>query len=135
MAPKDTRRGSDRTRILVIDDEPFVAKAVSRTLRTAGYEVEACLEWPDVADAVRRLQPRLILLEADVAGMSGDEAVEVLRAQLDGATEAPAIAFYSSEPEDRLERLSRDCDVTGYICKSTPSDGVLQRVAELIRMG
>jgi PleD family two-component response regulator len=129
------RHTGRRMRILVIDDEPFVAKAVSRTLRTAGYEVEACLEWPRVAAVVRRLHPQLILTEAGVAGLTGEETVEVLRTQLAGDTTSPRIVFYSSQPVDRLERLARDCGATGYICKNTPSVGVLLRVAELIRTG
>jgi len=119
-------------RILIIDDEPFIAKAVSKTLRAAGYEVDSCLEWLEVSKAVHRMQPNLILLDVNMPVLTGDKVCAILRAHMTGPLEASKIVFYSSEPVEQLRRLVDECGADGYIPKNTPSDRLLSRIASLV---
>jgi len=135
MSAAEQQSAGTKARILIIDDEPFIAKAVSKTLRADGYEVEACLEWLQVSKAVHRMQPHLILLDVNMPVLTGDKVCAILRAHMKGTLEESKIVFYSSEPVEDLKRLVTECGADGYIPKNTPSDRLLARIAALISLG
>ena len=50
-------------KILVVDDDPVILKALSWDLEHAGYEVLTAVDGPDAFAVVRRQRPDLILLD------------------------------------------------------------------------
>lgn len=50
-------------KILVVDDDPVIQKALSWDLEHAGYEVLAAVDGPEAFAVVRRQRPDLILLD------------------------------------------------------------------------
>jgi CheY-like chemotaxis protein len=76
-----------RWRILVVDDEPSVARAISRLLTSMGHEVQVELE-PQAAVHRLRADPLafdLLITDQTMPGMTGDlvaRAVREIRADL-----------------------------------------------------
>jgi len=54
--------------ILIVEDEPKLAKLLSNYLRQAGYEPECLENGLDVLPRVRERMPALILLDLNAAG-------------------------------------------------------------------
>lgn len=83
----DGASGAASVRVLLVDDEPEVRALLKRALtRSDGLAVVG--EASDGAEAVRMagdLAPDLVVLDLNMPGMGGEEALPLLREQLPGA--------------------------------------------------
>jgi DNA-binding response OmpR family regulator len=122
----------DKTRVLIIDDEPFIAKAAAGLLRKGGFEVSTCLEWLQISHAVHDAKPDVILLDVNMPVLKGNDICEVLRGRMKKSLKQAKIVLYSSEPEPYLARLVGECGADGYILKNTPGAELLRKVRELV---
>lgn len=98
-AARDDMAGDRKARVLIIEDEMFIAMDLARIVRNMGHTVtETARTHQEGMDAFRQQQPDLILSDIQLAdGSSGIEAVdEILR-----IAEIPAI-FITSFPERLL---------------------------------
>ena len=67
-------------RVLLIDDEPNIAEAISFILTRDGWEVTHLAEGGGAAEAARRLSPALVILDHMLPGMSGLDILIAIRA-------------------------------------------------------
>jgi len=67
-------------RILVVDDEPDIARLVAHYLEQESYEVEQAQDGPTALDMARRDRPDLILLDLAMPEMDGYTVIQELRA-------------------------------------------------------
>lgn len=58
-------------KILVIEDDPGISAIICHTLRTAGYEVTACVEGNYAWEAIEKINPDLITLDMMLPGVDG----------------------------------------------------------------
>ena len=65
--------------ILVIDDEPYILRALSYLLAREGYKVETASNGEDGLARVRELHPPLIFLDIMMPKMSGYEVCEEIK--------------------------------------------------------
>src|SRR5215208_4457872 len=65
-------------RILVVDDSEIVLDVVKETLEEAGYEVHIRNTPFQLLQAVRTVDPSLILLDVNMPALSGNKALEIL---------------------------------------------------------
>ncbi len=66
-------------KILVVDDELEVCKALEEFLVLKGYSVDTAQNGPDALEKVRNDPPQIILLDIIMPGMSGMEVLEAIR--------------------------------------------------------
>jgi len=66
-------------RILVVDDEEMVCRAISEVLRLDGHEVEVLSSPGDAIELCKRRHFDLIFLDYFLPEMSGDQVVTILR--------------------------------------------------------
>ena len=59
--------------ILIVDDDPLIQKAFTKSLRIHGYETEVAMDGFDAGIKVMRLKPDLIILDLIMPGMDGFE--------------------------------------------------------------
>ena len=67
-------------RILVVDDEPQVARSISRVLEDAGFEVENASSGEDALVHLSRERPDLVVLDIIMPGIDGIEVCRRIRA-------------------------------------------------------
>jgi two-component system NtrC family response regulator len=66
--------------ILIIDDDPAVRSSLSFLLKNAGYEPETAATPEEALSVVRKITPRLILMDMNFSlGTSGREGIELLQ--------------------------------------------------------
>lgn len=94
-------------RVALVDDEPDFREPVARFLRKAGLEVVGVESVEDLADLMSSFRPDVIVLDVNLPGESGMEAVQRLREE----TRAGLIMVTARTGEqDRLMGLQYGAD-------------------------
>jgi two-component system, OmpR family, response regulator BaeR len=117
-------------RVLIVEDEPKLAKLLVDYLRASGYETDCVDDGREVVPAVQRHRPDLILLDLMLPGLGGLEVFKAVRAVAD----IPIVMVTALVEEvDRLVGLELGAD--DYICKPYSPREVVARVKAVLRRG
>ncbi len=115
-------------RILVVDDEPQMRRALRASLRGEGYQVEVAASGAEALQAAQRLEPHLLLLDLGLPDMDGAEVCARLRT----FTQAPIIVLSVRETEaDKVQALDRGAD--DYLVKPFGIGELLARIRAALR--
>lgn len=100
-----TRKGAEpfMIKILFIEDEPALQKALGDFLQRQGYEVAAALNGADGLAAARRDRPDVVLLDLVLPRLSGMEVLERFREDPNLAT-VPVIVLTNVESNEAVEQ-------------------------------
>ena len=112
--------------VLIVDDHPLTREALGALLTQHGFSVVGQASGGEEAiGAARRLQPRLVLLDLSMPGLSGLEALPRLR---EAAPGCEVVVLTASGTEENLLSAIRG-GAAGYLLKSEPPG----RIAEFLR--
>ena len=111
--------------ILIVDDSPFMLRTMSFILEKAGYATATANSGQEALAKARTLHPRLILLDAVMPDMDGQEVLEVIRN--DPALHGTRVVIVSGSEADELPHA------VGYVQKPFTSDQILATVAALLQ--
>lgn len=115
--------------ILIVDDEPAVAKAIQRVLRGAGYSTEIAFDGFKAGSALVRNKPVLMTLDLKMPGMDGLEVIQHVRSHSD--IHDTAILVISSVEETLLKQaILKGAD--GYLHKPFNNDELIETIKRLI---
>jgi DNA-binding NarL/FixJ family response regulator len=117
--------------ILVVDSNAGTRSRVAAVLERMGYETHQAQNGREALEAARQVQPALVLLEVNLAEVSGYEVCRELR---DRFGDDIAIIFLSgdrTEPYDRVAGLLLGAD--DYIVKPFDEGELLARVRSALR--
>src|SRR5450631_4848784 len=115
-------------RILVVDDEIEIMRALQRSLSAHGYEVFTASNGEDALEAITQHRPDLMLLDLGLPGMSGLEVCKQVRAQ----SNLPIIVLSVKDAErDKVHALDLGAD--DYVSKPFGINEVLARVRVALR--
>ena len=115
---------SNNTKVLVVEDEPFISELYVRALKAEGYEVKVT---PNGDQALKDAQTNafdIILLDIMVPNMTGTEILRRLRdSQLTPQLKAKIIVTTNLELSDE-GRSAIESQADGYIVKAevTPKE-------------
>ena len=119
---------TDRTLILIVEDEAKIAELLRDYLQQSNFETHWIDSGDKVDDWVRRNDPDLVLLDLMLPGKDGLTVCRELRAH----SEVPIIMVTARVDEiDRLLGLELGAD--DYICKPFSPREVVARVKALLR--
>ena len=77
--------GGRMTRILVVDDEPQILRALATNLRARGYDIELAATGEAALTIAASKHPDLVILDLGLPGIEGIEVIRGLRAWTNGA--------------------------------------------------
>jgi two-component system KDP operon response regulator KdpE len=118
----------NNSRILVVDDEPELRRALRSTLSALGFVV-ADAETGDAAlEMVRNEQFDLILLDINMPGLSGLETCRALRTRSDVGI---LMLTVRDRADDKIEALDAGAD--GYVTKPFDVNELLARIRATLR--
>jgi two-component system, OmpR family, KDP operon response regulator KdpE len=116
------------TRILVVDDEPQIRKALSVNLTARGYDVDTADTGEEALARAAAHLPDLVLLDIGLPGIDGIAVVEGLR----GWTSVPIIMLSVRDAEeDKVRALDAGAD--DYVTKPFGMNEVLARLRAALR--
>lgn len=118
-------------RLLLLEDEPRIARFVQRGLTAEGYDVSCVDTGAAALEAGLTGGHDLIVLDVMVPDMSGMDVCERLRA---GGVSVPILMLTARDAnEDVVEGLGRGAD--DYLAKPFAFDVLVARLAALLRRG
>jgi len=121
-------RGGGLRRLLVVEDDPAIADAVVRRLRSEGYTVDAAHDGPAAVAAAERNRYDAVVLDVMLPGLSGLEVCRRIQAR----EPVPVLMLTARDEEsDRLVGLAVGAD--DYLTKPFSPRELVARVAALLR--
>lgn len=91
-------------RILIVDDNELNLELAQVTLELAGFDVETADSGAQGVAKARAISPDLILMDLRMPGMSGEEALRVLRAD-EATCTIPVVVLTASAMKGQEEVL------------------------------
>jgi two-component system, OmpR family, KDP operon response regulator KdpE len=116
------------SRVLVVDDELPLLRALATNLRARGYVVDLAPTGEEALELATRRRPDAVILDLGLPGISGIEVIEGLR----GWTAVPIIILSARGAEhDKVAALDAGAD--DYVTKPFGMDELLARLRAALR--
>ena len=116
------------TRVLVVDDEPPIVRAVAANLRVRGYQVLTAASGEAALTAVETHQPDCVVLDLGLPGLDGLEVLRRLRTW----SEIPVVVLTAVDGErDKVTALDLGAD--DYVTKPFGVAELMARVRAALR--
>ena len=116
------------TRVLVVDDEPQILRALQTNLRGAGYDVVAAANAEEALAQAAMRPPDAVVLDLVLPDRSGTEVCRELRTWT-----AVPILILSAVGEEQEKVAALDAGADDYVTKPFGIDELLARLRALLR--
>ncbi|MCV7283071.1 response regulator [Mycolicibacterium flavescens] len=117
-----------KTRVLVVDDQPQIVRALRINLSVRGYEVFTAATGAEALTTAADHKPDVIILDLGLPDMSGIDVLAGLR----GWLTAPVIVLSArGDSTDKVEALDAGAD--DYVTKPFGMDELLARLRAAVR--
>src|SRR5580765_1866116 len=120
--------GADMTRILVVDDEPQIRRALTLNLRARGYDLVEAATGERALQIAATENPDLILLDLGLPGMGGIDVIHGVR----GWSPTPIIVL-TVRDDERSKVAALDAGADDYVTKPFAINELLARVRAVLR--
>jgi two-component system KDP operon response regulator KdpE len=115
-------------RILAVDDEPQILKALATNLSVRGYDVDVAADGETAVRLAADRRPDLVILDLGLPGMSGLEVIDALRSW----TTTPIIVLSARDADpDKISALDAGAD--DYVTKPFSIGELMARVRAALR--
>jgi two-component system KDP operon response regulator KdpE len=115
-------------RVLVVDDEPQLLRAMRINLTARRYEVVVAADGAAALDAAAKHLPDVVVLDLGLPDMDGTEVIAGLR----GWTKVPILVLSGrADSADKVDALDAGAD--DYVTKPFSMDELMARLRALIR--
>ncbi len=115
-------------RVLVVDDEPPMRRALAANLKARGYEVDLAPTGEAALELAARHLPDAVILDLGLPGISGLDVIRGLR----GWTSVPVIILSAREAQSE-KVAALDAGADDYVTKPFGMDELLARLRAALR--
>ena len=119
---------TDRSRVLVVDDEPQITRVLKTVLSSQGYQVRTAAEGESALSSLDEWRPELVITDLYMPRMDGVELCRRIRA----VSSVPIIVL-SVKGEERTKVEALDSGADDYVTKPFGADELLARVRAALR--
>ena len=129
--PGPSPSSSVEIRVLVVDDHDFLRETLVEVLGATRdlAVVGECRDGSEVAEAVRRLRPDVVLMDIRMGPSSGLEALRDLRRE----ELTSRVIMLTSAPAETHRGEAESLGAVGYLAKGGASEGVLDAIRRVAR--
>ena len=122
---------SNEQRILVVDDDPKIARLVRSYLEQAGYAVEVVHDGDQALHAMRTQAPHLVVLDLMLPGRDGLSVAQTMRG--DPTLRNVAILMLTARVDDVDRIVGLELGADDYVTKPFNPREVVARVKAILR--
>jgi two-component system KDP operon response regulator KdpE len=118
------------TRVLVVDDDAALARALAINMRARGFEVDIATSGQAALDQVSRFHPEVVILDLGLPDLDGIEVLQGIR----GWNAVPVVVLSArAASEEKVDALDAGAD--DYVTKPFEMNELLARVRAALRRG
>ena len=122
---------AEKTKILLVDDEPDILEFMSYNLNKEGFEVFTSTNGKDAIRIATQEKPSLIILDVMMPDLDGIETCRVIRETPE--LKEVLVAFLTARNEDYSQIAGFDAGADDYINKPIKPRVMVSRVKALLR--
>ncbi|HXY93911.1 MAG TPA: response regulator [Acidimicrobiia bacterium] len=116
------------SRVLVVDDEPQICRALSINLKARDFDVDVATTGEQALEVAARRRPDLVVLDLGLPGIDGVDVIRGLR----GWTDVPIVVLSAREAE-AVKVAALDAGADDYVTKPFGMDELLARLRAALR--
>lgn len=118
-------------KVLIVDDDPVTRRLLARIVETRlGGEATEAANAMVAFDLIGRVSPDLVLLDLQMPGTGGLEALQRLRNR--PQTRSIPIVVLTADSDERTVRRCLALGVSDYLVKPIDPDSVAERLTRLV---
>jgi DNA-binding response OmpR family regulator len=118
------------SKVVVIDDEPFILMMIEDKLKKAGINVVTLRESRDALSVIRKERPDLVILDWMMPEMSGIDICRMVKADAE-LREIP-VFLLTAKGQDADRQIGLQCGASMYITKPFSPKALLEIVSKAI---
>jgi DNA-binding response OmpR family regulator len=119
-----------KKKILVVEDEIELVKAVEVRLKQAGYEVLTAYDGVDGLEKAKKDKPDLVILDLMLPKMDGYKVCGLLKA--DARYSKIPVILFSARVQESDEQVGKEVGADAYITKPFDPRALLGKIKELL---
>ncbi|PKQ24124.1 MAG: DNA-binding response regulator [Actinobacteria bacterium HGW-Actinobacteria-5] len=116
------------TRVLVVEDDPAIARLLRRSLTDRGDSVEVASDGATGLTIAMRDKPDVVLLDLGLPDLDGRQVLQMLRA----VSQVPVIVV-TAQDDDRTVVQALDAGADDYLVKPFGSEQLAARIRAVLR--
>ena len=119
-----------KRKVLVVDDEPSIAKILRKQLEVAGFDVAVAVDGEDGLAKVREWKPELLLLDVMLPKINGHEVCKTLKA--DPELKSLPIIMLTAKAQRQDQDLAQQQGADAFLTKPFQLSELLAKVKALL---
>jgi len=116
--------------ILIAEDEPSILESLDFILKRAGWSIESVTDGEAALVALRRVRPRMVVLDVMLPRRSGFEVLKQIRA--DAATRDLPVLILTAKGQAQDRRTAEELGADGFVTKPYANADVVGAVRRLL---
>ncbi|HEY0920820.1 response regulator transcription factor [Devosia sp.] len=116
--------------VLIAEDEPSILESLEFILKRAGLSCSTVTDGESALEAVRRLRPRVVVLDVMLPKRSGFEVLKQIRA--DPLTSGQPVLILTAKGQQQDRRIAMDLGADSFITKPYANAEVVGEVRRLL---
>jgi DNA-binding response OmpR family regulator len=116
--------------VLIAEDEPSILESLDFILRRAGWTISAVTDGEAALAAVRRLSPRLLVLDVMLPRRSGFDVLKAIRA--DAETRDLPVLILTAKGQQQDRRIATELGADAFVTKPYANAEVVGAVRRLL---
>lgn len=122
-----------KKKILLVEDEPFIADMVKRRLEANNYEIITAYDGQEGLEKARKENPDLIILDLMLPKIGGYKICRILK--FDEKYKKVPIIMLTALTQEKDKELGYGTGADAYITKPFESTVLLAKIEELLKKG
>lgn len=116
--------------ILIAEDEASILESLHFILRRDGWSIESVTDGDAVLDGIRRLRPRMLVLDVMLPKRSGFDVLKQLRA--DAHTRNLPVLILTAKGQQQDRRIADELGADAFVTKPYANAEVVGAVRQLL---
>jgi len=116
--------------ILIAEDEPSILESLDFILRRAGWTISSVTDGDAVFDGVKRLRPRMLVLDVMLPKRSGFDVLKHIRS--DPETSSLPVLILTAKGQQQDRQIAADLGANGFVTKPYSNAEVVGAVRSLL---
>jgi len=117
-------------RLVIADDSATILALVTLAVKKDGYEPATATNGTEALEVIREHRPELVILDAQMPGLSGYEVCRALREDVDSPR--PHVMMLSAGGREVDKALAAEVGIDEFVTKPFSPSALRARVRELL---